>query len=48
MQSQGNGWWTRNVFWSSVRVDGGSVWRKHTPESIAEARCYVSILLAEG
>lgn len=48
MQTQGNGWWARNVFWSAVRLGGASVWSKHTGESRTEARRYVSIIPAEG
>jgi hypothetical protein len=48
MQAQGNSWWTRNVFWCSVRTFGGGVWKGHTPESVAEARKYVFIIPAEG
>jgi len=44
LQAQGNSWWTRNVFYSAVRGFGGSVWSKHTNESRAEARGFVSVI----
>jgi hypothetical protein len=48
LQQQGNNWWTRNVFYSSVRCFGGSVWSGHTPESIAGARKFVEIIADDG
>lgn len=32
------------VYFAAVRMFGGDVWAKHTPESIAQARQFVSIL----
>ena len=48
MQAQGNSWWTRNVFYSAVRIGGSSVWAVHTDESRLEARSYVYLLPAEA
>ena len=38
------GWLKRNAMHKAVRVGGGSVWKDHTPESIKEARKYVSFI----
>ena len=48
MQAQGNSWWTRNVFYSTVRCFGGFVWDKHTDATRAEACKFVSIIPAEA
>lgn len=48
MQAQGNSWFTRNAFYASVRVGGGSVWAGHSGETRAEARKSVFIIPAEG
>lgn len=34
----------RNAVYAGVRIGGGSVWAKHTPESIAKAREYVTFI----
>ena len=34
----------RNIMYYGVQIGGGSVWNKHTPESIAKAREYVTFI----
>ena len=41
MQQGGTGWLKRNTMYLCVRIGGGSVWKAHTPESIAAARCLI-------
>ena len=43
MQLAGIGWFRRNLVWSAVRLFGWSVWRAHTPASVAAARKFCSI-----
>ena len=38
------GWTKRNTMHKAVRIGGRSVWKDHTPESIKEAREYVSFI----
>ena len=38
------GWLKRNAMHKAVRIGGGSVWKNHTPESVKEARKYVSFI----
>ncbi|MDA3925200.1 MAG: DUF1353 domain-containing protein [Kiritimatiellae bacterium] len=37
-------WAKRNAIWSAVHTCGGSVWNKHTDESIADARTYCRVV----
>jgi len=41
LQAAGDTWFNRNAIWSAVKLGGGSVWDKHTPESIAAARTLI-------
>jgi hypothetical protein len=43
MANDGVVWWRRNAMWAAVRIGGGFVWRKHTAQSVAEARELVII-----
>ncbi|MDD5698499.1 MAG: DUF1353 domain-containing protein [Victivallaceae bacterium] len=38
------GWIKRNAMYEAVHCFGGSVWANHTPESISNAREYVSFI----
>lgn len=42
LQTWGVSWYQRNKMWLAVRAAGGSVWKRHTAESIAEGRKYVT------
>ncbi len=36
----------RRLFWIGVRLFGWIAWLRHTPESVAEARQYISLAFA--
>lgn len=42
MGQLGVSWWRRSVMYRAVRMGGAAVWRKHTPESVALARRFIS------
>ena len=44
MQLAGVSWWRRNAIWSAVRLGGDSVWRRHTKESVEQARTKAMVI----
>jgi hypothetical protein len=43
LRLDGVGWYIANKMWLGVRLGGGFVWARHTPESIERARMYCSL-----
>jgi len=44
MKQAGVSWLRRNTVWSAVRMFGGSVWSKHTSDSVYDSRKHCQIL----
>ena len=44
LRRDGVGWYTARKMWLGVRIGGGFVWSRHTPDSIAHARAYVRLI----
>lgn len=44
LRCDGVGWYRARKIWLAVRMFGGVVWARHTPETIARSRMYCSLI----